>query len=301
MVDFDLQFEEPELHWARVPLWLVDAGATDRAFVVYVGLHKWRNTTTSECRPSHKTIAKYLDRSVATVRRGLDDLEEIGAVQVTRRAATNDEGNQVNLPNIYKVIYTNPVANLQQGGITSEQPPLQERAAPPCTSEQPLPAPVSNKPDEGEPDEGKPEITFDERFEALWASKPEAKQGRHVRTATRKRIEKAIKGGATWSQLQSAMTNWAMSRRNEDPMFCMAAQKFYGPDEHWREYATDALEPKAESPPPAGQRDLEQSDFDLDDDFDPNDLPDLFQAPKIDIRAALGARPITTNNPRSTP
>lgn len=76
--------------FAIVPLWLIDAGISDRGLRLYVGLHRWADQR-GEAWPSHQTIADYIDRGVSTIKRAAADLVAVGALAVSARTTADGD------------------------------------------------------------------------------------------------------------------------------------------------------------------------------------------------------------------
>ena len=100
--------------FAIVPLWIVDAVADTsngaRAIQVFAALHRWTNADRS-CYPSLGKIAEAVNVNVATVRRAIQTLEDVGAISVTGRVL---EGTKERTSNLYHLCYVRPL--VQVGG-----------------------------------------------------------------------------------------------------------------------------------------------------------------------------------------
>lgn len=102
---------EYEYPFAQIPLWIHEQGGSKNAVFVYYGLCKWVNHATKTCHPSKALIAQYLGMDEKTVTRGIQELEDLGAITTIRRY--DDAGRQTT--NDY-VLHVAPGG--QNGGAT---------------------------------------------------------------------------------------------------------------------------------------------------------------------------------------
>ena len=91
--------------YAMIPGWIFGRGLSTTAIALYVllaeyGTYRGETGTYEECRPSRATMARRLGVSVETVKRGLGELVDSGAV--TRRARI-DPASGARLPSVYTV------------------------------------------------------------------------------------------------------------------------------------------------------------------------------------------------------
>ena len=91
--------------YAMIPGWIFGRGLSATAIALYVllaeyGTYRGETGTYEECRPSRTTMARRLGVSVETVKRGLGELVDSGAV--IRRART-DPASGARLPSVYTV------------------------------------------------------------------------------------------------------------------------------------------------------------------------------------------------------
>ena len=84
--------------WGRAPYWLMDR-VQPSAFVVYVAVTRYVGMGDG-CGPSIERLAVDTGLSRSTVKRGLDELESVGAVKVEHRYVHGDKG-QGRLPSRY--------------------------------------------------------------------------------------------------------------------------------------------------------------------------------------------------------
>jgi len=109
--------------YAIVPLWLLEADTTAQAVRVYALLAaKYADRDTRECHPSHQTIGNDLGISSSTARSAIDELKEIGAVEVRHRFVGQEQTSNVTV-----IRQVNPLP-------TGEQTPADIPADPRCHS-----------------------------------------------------------------------------------------------------------------------------------------------------------------------
>lgn len=108
--------------WGRAPYWLMSR-VQPSAFVVYVALTRfaWMK---DGCRPSLERIAKETGLGRTTVKRGVDELEKVGAVTIEHRFADGESGGG-RLPSRYYLRTSDPegVPSAEQGGVPLVDPP----------------------------------------------------------------------------------------------------------------------------------------------------------------------------------
>ena len=128
--------------FAMVPRWIIQhENLTSGAVRVYACLADMSNRDKNYALPSHKTLAVKTNMSVASVRRHIDELVNVGALLVRKRFKENGEGQTSNLYTVVhkpmenkedSVTENNPVLTGEQGGyspvdnitITNEQEPI---------------------------------------------------------------------------------------------------------------------------------------------------------------------------------
>lgn len=110
--------------FAIVPLWVVESVSDTpngaRAIQVFAVLHKWTNADRA-CYPSLGKIAEAVNVNVATVRRAIQTLEEVGAITVTGRVL---QGTNERTSNMYHLRYVRPL--VQVGGDMDDMTSLHE-------------------------------------------------------------------------------------------------------------------------------------------------------------------------------
>lgn len=79
-----------EYPFAQIPLWVVQTGSF-RAVIVYCGLASFISKDRT-CYPSRSKVAEFLGVSEDTVKRGIHELNEIGALDITPQF--DDDGRQ---------------------------------------------------------------------------------------------------------------------------------------------------------------------------------------------------------------
>lgn len=125
--------------FVMVPGWLLARGVTPIALAVYVHLaaHGTWNPGTArydECRPAIATLAAEAGISENSVRKGLRELLDLGALQAGGKRYDATGGQ---LPTVYRVIFGEVVA---PGGFTSCTPPVHEvkgGGSPPAPNQEP--------------------------------------------------------------------------------------------------------------------------------------------------------------------
>jgi hypothetical protein len=105
-----------QLYFSIIPEWLTISEISDNAFRVYSVLCRYADKIDGSCWPSIKTIGQKCGKSPSTVKRGLKELEKIGAIVIDPRY--NDDGQTSNL---YTIIYNPAFKNERKGGIKYEQ------------------------------------------------------------------------------------------------------------------------------------------------------------------------------------
>lgn len=119
-----LTLVEPDGHrtdtgrFAMLPVWLIPL-VSPRALQVYVVLATYADYNSGECWPSHARIAEDVDTSAATVKRAVDELVRVGALE--KRVRQNEDKSYSS--NVYKVLRqkcTEVGSNLNPGQVTHE-------------------------------------------------------------------------------------------------------------------------------------------------------------------------------------
>lgn len=109
-----------EVEFAIVPEWLLTAAISAQAVRLYAVLARFANYRTKKAHPSHKQLAETGRCSVATVRRAIEELEALGALET--RGRKNELGQT---SNEYVLRVSRPLLAGEQGGLfTDEQGPL---------------------------------------------------------------------------------------------------------------------------------------------------------------------------------
>lgn len=85
-----------DAYFAIIPEWVLDAGVSPSAVVVYLTLARYANRQTRSCYPSKETLSEKSGLSANTVSRCLSELRDIGAITSRRRNV-----NGVPTSNIY--------------------------------------------------------------------------------------------------------------------------------------------------------------------------------------------------------
>lgn len=134
--------------YAIVPLWIVEqlnrTSSANAGLSVFIALHKWSDRNIY-AYPSHASIGKVANLSVATVKRGIRALEDIGALSVVPRWINADGQVVTTRPDGENVEQTSNGYNLHYvmrdptPGQECTDPPGQEWTHPPgqkCTTNQ---------------------------------------------------------------------------------------------------------------------------------------------------------------------
>jgi hypothetical protein len=74
-----------EFYFSIVPEWLIESKISDNAFRVYATLYRFSDKEDGSCYPSMATIGKKCGKSVSSVKRGIKELETIGAITIKHR------------------------------------------------------------------------------------------------------------------------------------------------------------------------------------------------------------------------
>ena len=75
----------PDSYFAMMPEWVLDAGLSPSAIVVYLTLARYANRRSRSCYPSKRTIQERSRLSHGTVSKALTELRAAGAITTTRR------------------------------------------------------------------------------------------------------------------------------------------------------------------------------------------------------------------------
>lgn len=112
--------------FAIVPLWILEALLEEpgdaRAVQIFVMLHRWTNHDRT-CFPSQGRIAEELGITTATVRRALQTLETIGAIEIIPRLVP---GTSERTSNLYRLMYGGPRNIGRTSDQSCEDPSYQE-------------------------------------------------------------------------------------------------------------------------------------------------------------------------------
>ena len=111
-----------------VPNWVIEhPDITYRELGVYLILAKYADNSTSDCFPSHQTIAELAGCSKDTVKRALNKLRNVGAIEWNHQNRNDDGGQSSNVyflkrvkpPSAYSAT---PSASVHPGGSASVHP-----------------------------------------------------------------------------------------------------------------------------------------------------------------------------------
>ncbi len=103
-------------HFAIIPEWVLYADISSHAVRLYATLRRYADKQ-GKAHPSRQTLADNMHTSVPTVKRAIEELMEIGAID--RGERYDDDGRQTS--NQYRVITTPPrVTGEPHGGVTGE-------------------------------------------------------------------------------------------------------------------------------------------------------------------------------------
>ena len=91
-----------------VPEWLIESKVSDNAIRVYATLCRFADKVDGSCWPSIYTIGKRCGKSGSSVKRGIKELKDIGAIEVKPRFLEDNAGQTSNLYIIkFNPAYTN--------------------------------------------------------------------------------------------------------------------------------------------------------------------------------------------------
>ncbi len=111
-----------------VPNWLIEV-ASPTAVVVYLSLARYADNETNRCWPSQKELAATLNVSVATIKRGLKELRDVGALEAHQRH--REDGSLTSSE--YVLLRIDPRLRTDQRQSTSE--PTSEQIQPDVNSQ----------------------------------------------------------------------------------------------------------------------------------------------------------------------
>lgn len=163
--DTDLEVKAEYL-FAIVPEWVLYANISAHAVRLYAVLNRYAQGK-GECYPSRKRLAGHLAVSKDTIDRALDDLVELGAIEVTKRQTERGEWRS----NLYLVRTTPPK------GVAAPMPPPSRTRAHTVAA----PVPTEREPIEREKLKGtrsrsaSPAATEAERIAKAWWDRQEVK------------------------------------------------------------------------------------------------------------------------------
>jgi hypothetical protein len=125
--------------YVMIPGWLLALKPSANAVLIYATLATYGTFNTAagvyeECRPSIATIAADSCTSDSTVKRALDELRQLRAIERTERWA---EDGRTRLPSVYRVIF----------GAIAGPTPFTGEPTPPTTGERGVGSPVTQNPE----------------------------------------------------------------------------------------------------------------------------------------------------------
>lgn len=97
--------DKHDVFFGIIPFWVIESIRTSTAMHLYCVLTLWMDFKTHDGWPSRAQLAEALGKGVKTVDRAMRELEDIGAVQVTRRRR---KGTKENYSNTYFMPRTPP-------------------------------------------------------------------------------------------------------------------------------------------------------------------------------------------------
>lgn len=203
--------------FAMVPLWLLEAlmETSSKALPLYVALHRWTNGADRTCYPSRKTLAEYLGVGTSTIDRWSTDLQDIGALTVTRRYTPDGDPTS----NLYTLRVVKPP--LPINGET----PLPTDAATPLPTDGSLTKPISKQTQmEGSSSAVARRLPIPDRFDEFWST-----YGNLAGTGRRKAIEcwqAAMKRGDDPDDIIEGLQAWVVYWRTPGASKAMYAQGF---------------------------------------------------------------------------
>jgi superfamily II DNA helicase RecQ len=100
-----------EFYFSIIPEWLISSDLSDNAIRVYTALYRFADKNDGTCYPSIATIGKKCNKSPSSVKRGLNELKKIGAIEVKERYI--EEKGQTS--NLY-ILKLNPAFKNELGG-----------------------------------------------------------------------------------------------------------------------------------------------------------------------------------------
>ena len=84
-------------HFSIIPEWLIESQVSDNAVRVYATLCRYADKIDGTCWPSISTIGKRCGKSPSSVKRGIKELKDIGAIEVKPRFLEDNAGQTSNL------------------------------------------------------------------------------------------------------------------------------------------------------------------------------------------------------------
>lgn len=122
--------------FAIVPEWLLTLGISANAIRIFATLALYADRNTGKAHPSRAALAKRCQVSRSTVDRGLEELEQAGAIEIHERYEDDgDEGARRQTSNGYRISYANP----EHRSVVTPPIPESDEGAIPESDEAPLP------------------------------------------------------------------------------------------------------------------------------------------------------------------
>lgn len=130
--------------YAQVPRWVVrsEGALSGNAVHLYGVLMSYADNGTKAAFPSRSRLAQDMGRSVNTVKRAMAELEEFGALKVTRRKSAVTGAN---ISNLYVLVFSDPRATREPGVGAPVSHKLDSPSTTP-TSPIAVPVPVTQDP-----------------------------------------------------------------------------------------------------------------------------------------------------------
>jgi len=97
------QYQSDTGPFAIVPEWVIDLPVSHPAVRLYALLSRYADYESGDAWPSRSTLARRMGSSTDSIDRWTRELENAGAVTVTRRQVVSEDGNAMNMTNLYQV------------------------------------------------------------------------------------------------------------------------------------------------------------------------------------------------------
>jgi len=226
-------------HNTVIPSWMLYDSSIKDLDIRLWGIFAAGDATTDLSYPK---IAEHFAISVSTIQRSIRRLKDANALSVV---ADNGKPNKYIL---WPLNVTTPVTGDLGTPVTGDTPVTDDRGTR---------APVSNDintynnintniinnsmdfPEESPTVTTRKKNEYDDVFNSLWKKYPRKAN----KPGAYKRYVATLKSGVDYTALLSAVVNYAKLRDGENEQYTLHGSTFFGPDERWRDYADEPIDP----------------------------------------------------------